>query len=131
MYMKKNKKQYTVLIIDDDENVLDIYSLKFENAGHSVLLAGNGKDGLEIAFNKKPDIILLDVQMPDMRGTEVLERIRKDAWGKTVPVIMLTNLQADSKEIIQSMVVSKPDFYLIKADWEPKEVLEKVEEILS
>ena len=129
--MKKNKKQYTVLIIDDDENVLDIYSLKFENAGHSVLLAGNGKDGLESAFKDQPDIILLDVQMPDMRGTEVLERIRKDAWGKTVPVIMLTNLQADSKEIIQSMVVSKPDFYLIKADWEPKEILEKVEEILS
>jgi len=121
----------TILIIDDDENILDIYTLKFKNAGYQVQLASTGADGLKVAFEIHPDIILLDVQMHDMRGTEVLTKLRQDSWGNTVPVIMLTNMQADTKEVIRCIATEQPSYYLIKADWSPSEVLDKVAEVLQ
>ena len=129
-HMTTYAQRHTVLIIDDDENVLDIYSIKFTGAGYKVLLAGNGRDGLAIAFKEHPSIILLDIQLPDMRGTDALKVLRKDSWGASVPVIMLTNMQMDTPETVQAFVSGKPEFYLIKADWEPKDVLEKTEEVL-
>ena len=128
--MTKYTQRHSVLIIDDDENVLDIYRIKFENAGYRVLLASTGKDGLNVALAEHPDIILLDIQLPDMRGTEVLKTLRKDTWGASVPVIMLTNMQMDNPETVQAFVTQRPDFYLIKSDWEPTDVLKKAGEIL-
>ncbi len=129
--MTHTKKHTTVLIIDDDENVLDMYTYICRRVGYDVLLAKNGEKGIEIAFNKKPDIILLDVQLPHMTGLEVIKRIRADIWGKKVPIIMLTNMEADTPEAIKTIVEYKPTYYLIKSDWLPSEIMEKMQEMLT
>jgi DNA-binding response OmpR family regulator len=126
----RDREAYSVLVIDDDESILDLYGEVFKRAGHKVSLAASGEAGLKLAFSEHPDVVLLDVQLPDMRGTEVLERLRADAWGAGAAVIMLTNMPADSASVVRSIAQGRPDFYLIKVDWLPDKLVEKVGDVV-
>ena len=79
-----------IVIIEDDPTISQMYRIKFESDGFEVHLAANGQIGINVAEKVRPDIILLDLQMPEMDGTEALKIIRSRDWGKTVPVIILT-----------------------------------------
>ena len=81
-----------IAIIEDDQAIAQMYRLKFEAEGFSVFTAGNGEEGLEICEQAKPDIVLLDLMMPIMRGDEMLTKLRKTEWGKNMKVIALTNV---------------------------------------
>ena len=81
-----------IAIIEDDPTISQMYRMKFESDGFDVRLAANGQIGIEVVEKFQPDIILLDLQMPEMDGAEALKRIRSKDWGKTIPVIVLTNL---------------------------------------
>src|ERR1700752_3641719 len=81
-----------IAIIEDDAVINQMYRMKFEADGFEVQVADNGKAGLELAENFLPDLILLDLQMPEMTGVEALRVIRSNNWGKNIPVIILTNL---------------------------------------
>ena len=118
-----------ILIIDDDRQLCDMYQHKFVDAGYGVMVAHDGKLGLVNAFETKPDLILLDVSMPYIDGMTVLRRIREDSWGKKVPVIMLSNLDATG-DILEGVVETKPSYYILKVDSTPEEVLQKIKEIL-
>ena len=83
----KNKK---VLIIDDEPELVEIYSESLKNAGYSVIIAGNGADGLKLARSEKPDLILLDLKMPQMPGLEVMAKIKEDPTLKDLKVVFLT-----------------------------------------
>lgn len=123
--------QRTVLIIDDDELVRRLYSTKFKKAGVAVLEAGGGKAGLAAAQESKPDLILLDIVMPDMNGYEVLKQLRASGdWGAKVPVIILTNDKLSEDELA-SITTSKPSYFLAKTSSMPEDVLAKVQEILG
>jgi DNA-binding response OmpR family regulator len=118
-----------VLIIEDDQIILDMYRDKFEVSDFGVITALNGEDGLAAALAHHPDLILLDLAMPKMDGMTVMEKLRENVWGATVPVIILTNLNLDGR-MLEEIIKHKPTYSLMKANTTPEEVLEKAREIL-
>lgn len=122
--------QKTVLVIEDHAPVRMALVEKLQHDGMRTLEAKDGEEGLAVALKEKPDLILLDIIMPRMSGMTMLESLRKDAWGKTVPVIILTNLNPDDK-IMREIVETEPVFYLVKADWKIEDVSAKIKEVLG
>src|SRR3989338_9817076 len=87
-------KNIKILIAEDDEDIREMYAITFMKKGFTVYTANDGRAALEKYRNKKPDIILLDIMMPNVDGFQVLKEVRKDVKEYT-PVIMLTNLYAN------------------------------------
>lgn len=79
-----------VLVIDDEPDVLMLCRVNLEHAGHDVLVAESGEAGLELAMAERPDLIVLDLMMPNMDGFEVLEELAGAAVTRDVPVLILT-----------------------------------------
>lgn len=91
----------------------------------------DGEDALKIAFSKHPDLILLDFLMPGMSGANILKDIRKDDWGATVPIIILTNLDGTDAGLTEAVRLYKPVRFLIKAEWKLCDIIKAVEEVLK
>lgn len=126
--MENDKK--SILVIDDEASVTRALSDKLSRAGFSVLMARDGEQGLKAALEKRPDLILLDIIMPKMDGMTMLSKLREDERGKTIPVIILTNLNADDA-VTRGVVRDTPAYYLVKTDWTIEQVVEKVRERLG
>jgi DNA-binding response OmpR family regulator len=125
-------KQQTILIVEDEPALLKVYGEELGDQGFRVLRARNGQEGLELAVREKPDLILLDILMPVMDGLTMMQKLReKSAWGKTVPIILLTNLSASEEEIMKAIIKNEPAYYLVKSDWTLQDVLEKIKERLA
>ncbi len=120
---------FTVLVVEDEPFLQKILLDKLGREKIPALHASNGEEGLAIALEKHPDIILLDILMPRKDGIEMLTDLRKDAWGAKVPVIMLTNLN-DPDHINKAKALGAKDF-IIKADWKLSEVVEKVRKYID
>lgn len=118
-----------IIIIEDDQAISQMYKLKFETEGYIVFTANNGKEGLKLCEQKKPDIILLDLMMPIMRGDEMLAKLRKTEWGKNMKVVVLTNI-SESKlaDKVHSLGVLD---VLTKAQFTPTEVVDKIGTLLK
>lgn len=118
-----------IAIVEDDQAISQMYRLKFETEGFEVETAENGKLGLELAESMKPDIILLDLMMPEMNGDEMLEKLRKEPWGKDIKVIILTNVgEQEAPEVIKELGVRK---FIVKAEMTPRQVAEMVKKELG
>jgi DNA-binding response OmpR family regulator len=117
-----------ILIVEDESSLRNILSEKLKIEGFDVSEAKNGEEGLTVAFEKKPDIILLDVIMPKMDGVTMLEKLREDKWGKKVPVIILTNLSSGTENT--KAIEKKVSSFLVKTDWRLEDVVRKIKEIL-
>jgi CheY-like chemotaxis protein len=118
-----------ILIIEDEEIIHKPIQSKLESEGFEVVLARDGKEGLDKAFSDHPDLILLDIMLPIMDGVTFLEELRKDSWGKKVPVIVLSNLtNAMTAEESKAKGVRA---YLVKTDWKLGDVVKKVKEELE
>lgn len=127
--MTNSKK--IILIVEDEKSLREalVDFLLLEN--FIPLEAKNGREGVELALAKRPELILLDVIMPEMGGLEALEKIREDAWGKKVPIIILTNLSAAKGQLTDDNITNKLTHYLIKSDWKLGDIVEKIESILA
>jgi len=123
------KTQKTVLIVEDERSLREAIGDVLRLKKFFVLEAKNGKDGLEMALAKHPDIILLDQIMPEMDGMSALKMIRQDKWGANVPVILLTNLSSTSEQIVEGVIAYGPLENLIKSDWKIHDVVKKIENI--
>jgi DNA-binding response OmpR family regulator len=106
-----------------------MYRFKFEAEGFSVETAENGVFGLELAKNMKPDIILLDLMMPEMNGDEMLEKLRATTWGKNIKVVILTN--KGEQEIPPKVKELGVSAVILKADMTPRQVAELVQNKLK
>ena len=125
--MPQNKKK--VLLVEDDKTISLMYKIKIEIGGFEVLTADNGADGLSLAKKQKPDIIMLDVILPQLDGFSVLEELKKDASTKNIPVVMLTNLGTEEdKEKGEKLGATD---YLVKASLTPAQVEEKIKQYLK
>ncbi len=118
-----------VAIIEDDQTISQMYRFKFEGEGYQVETADNGKLGLELAEHMKPDIILLDLMMPEMTGDEMLAKLRATPWGKSIKVIILTNM--GEQEIPEAVRKLGVEAVILKADMTPRQVAELVKKHLS
>lgn len=129
MTENKNAK---ILIIEDEGIILKAYAEKLRYEGFFVITAKNGQEGLGLALSEKPDLILLDILMPIMDGLTMMDKLReKNSYGKSVPIILLTNLSAGEEKIIASITKNEPAYYLIKSNWDLNQVVEKIKERLA
>lgn len=118
-----------IAIIEDDTVISQMYRMKFELEGFQTEVAQNGEDGVEMVQKFAPDLILLDLQMPEMTGDEALVKIRSQKWGKNIPVLILTNTgKEEAPPILDTLNVSS---YIVKAEMTPKQVVQKANEILE
>lgn len=118
-----------IAIIEDDQAISQMYRIKFEAEGYSVETAENGKLGLELAESMRPDIILLDLMMPEMNGDEVLEKLRATDWGAQTMVIVLTNVgEQEIPEKVRSLGVKA---VILKAAMTPRQVADLVKQQLT
>ncbi len=118
-----------IAIIEDDTVINQMYRMKFEADGFDVQLADNGKRGVALVESFQPDLILMDLSMPEMSGDEALEAIRAHDWGKTIPVIILTNLgEEEAPKSLRSLGIHS---YIVKADLTPSQVVARAKEALS
>jgi len=118
-----------IAIIEDDAVINQMYRMKFESDGFEVQVASNGKIGVEMVKTFAPDLILLDLQMPEMRGDEALKKIRQEAWGTNIPVIVLTNTGIE--ESPASLKDLNVHSYIVKAELTPSQVVAKAKEALG
>lgn len=104
----------TVLMIDDELDFCELIKENLEIRGNfEVLIAKNGKDGLALAKRIKPNVILLDIRMPDMDGFQILERLKKDKDTIAIPVIMLSALEDNESkfkaaQLFDELYITKP-----------------------
>lgn len=118
-----------IAIIEDDSVISQMYRMKFEADGFDVQIANNGRDGVALVEEFVPDMVLLDMQMPIMNGDEALKQIRSHDWGKTVPVMILTNLgEEEAPKNIRALGIES---YIVKADLTPRQVIERVKTTLG
>lgn len=118
-----------ILIVEDEAPLLSVLHDKLVQEGYRVLAAKNGKEGLAVALSEHPDLILLDILLPDMNGLAVLKEIHSDDWGKNAKVIMLTNL-SDNQSVADSLEQGSFDF-LVKSDWKLEDVAKVIRDKLK
>ena len=117
-----------IAIIEDDSAISQMYRIKFEAEGFQIETAENGVLGLELIKEMKPDVVLLDLMMPEMNGDEMLEKLRNTSWGKDVRVIILTNMgESEAPPIIKDLNV---EAFILKANMTPRQVAELVKKHL-
>lgn len=115
------EQKKTVLIVEDEKNIVDIIRFNLQRTGYNTLEAYDGEAGLAMAREKKPDLILLDVMMPKMMGFDVCRALR--AEGDNVPVIILTAREEEEDKIL-GLEIGADDY--ITKPFDPVEVLARV-----
>lgn len=118
-----------IILVEDDDLIRRMYEQAFSFEKYTVETAVNGKEGLEKIRNNKPDLVLLDIMMPEMNGLEVLEKLKADPATKDVPVVVLTNLASDQDA--QEALTRGAVKYIIKSEHTPQQIVAQVKEILT
>ncbi|OGZ07583.1 MAG: hypothetical protein A2942_03310 [Candidatus Lloydbacteria bacterium RIFCSPLOWO2_01_FULL_50_20] len=113
-----------VLCIEDDAFLLSLISGKLVETGYTVITAASGSSGIAKAKSERPDVILLDIMLPDMGGFEILEKLKGDPASKDIPVIILSNL--GGREEIGKAEQLGAASYVIKSNIVPDEIAELV-----
>ena len=113
-----------ILVVEDELALSQVLSDRFTEEGFDVQTAGDGEEGLKKATSWKPDLVLLDIVMPRMDGMTMLHELRKTPEGKTMPVILLTNL-SDTEDVYEAMANGVYDF-LVKSHWDLDDLIHEV-----
>ena len=120
-----------ILIIDDEEDVITYLSTLFSDSGYEVTSANDGKVGVHKARSEKPDLITLDISMPEESGVRTLRDLQTNEVTKNTPIIIVTGVSADIKKFIESRKqVHAPEGFFEKPIDRDK-LLEKVKELLK
>ena len=123
------QKSKLVVCIEDEQEMIDLVQLILGRRGFKVEGANGGLEGLEKVQQQKPDLVLLDLMMPDMDGWEVYQRMKSDESLREIPVIVIT-AKAQSIDKVLGLHIAKVDDYITKP-FGPQELLESVEKILG
>lgn len=118
-----------VLIVDDDLALASLFQTALVDGGYQVITAPDGKTGLEKTKSEKPNFILLDQVLPDMKGNEVLKTLKEDEETKGIPVALLSNF--GQGELVQDAINHGALDYILKYQIEPKDLVEKVKELMN
>ncbi len=118
-----------ILIIEDEESLSEMYKMKLEQEGYLVFTANQGQIGVELAKTKKPDLILLDLVMPNMDGYQVLKKLKGLKATKKIKVYILSNLSQEKE--VDNGFDRGADGYMVKANLTPSQLTDKVTKIFS
>lgn len=118
-----------IVIVEDDLALADIYKTRLEALGYVCFIAKDGIEALEVIERERPSLVLLDIMLPKMAGDQVLEIIRKNAWGKDVKVLVISNLnEADAPAGIRANGI---EGYAVKANLSNDQLDQMVDQILK
>ncbi len=122
--------QKLVCIVDDNDDIREIYRMKFASEGLETVVAADGAEGLKVIREKRPAVVLLDIQMPVMDGIAVLRELKADAELSEIPVIILSNV--DSDDMFQTVTdLGAAEYYLIKSLVDPQRVIDVAMEAIQ
>lgn len=124
----KHMSTPTILTIEDDADLREAITTALSQAGYRALAADNGAAGVTLALAEHPDVILMDIMMPQLNGHQAVEKIRNDPWGKQAKVIFLTSLSG--AEDVVAAVKSGSEDYIVKSHTSLAEIVRKVREVL-
>jgi two-component system, OmpR family, alkaline phosphatase synthesis response regulator PhoP len=116
-----------ILIIDDDQMLIDVWSMVLTKEGYEVLTAGSGREGIELAKKEQPNFILLDQIMPDMKGNEVLTLIKQDPQTSQILVAMASNYSEN--ELMQEAIQKGAIDYILKYQIDPQDLVGKIKNL--
>lgn len=125
---KKKADQSKILVVDDEADIVSTIQYRLKFCNFVVITANNGKDGLDTAVKEKPDLILLDINMPIMSGHEMLERLRNNPTLKDTPVIMLT-AYSDTRDVSKAAGLGISDYVTKPFDF--TDLMEKISKALE
>lgn len=117
-------RERKLLLVEDDPEQVEIYSRELGSAGFEVLATNNADEAFEIAKNKKPNLILLDLMLGNASGLDILKKIKENLETKAIKVIAFTNFR--EKELLENERLEGIYDYIYKADFTPKEVARKL-----
>jgi len=123
------KAKKLILCIEDEQEMIDLIRLILSRHGFEVRGANGGKEGLEVIRKEHPDLILLDLMMPDMDGWEVYQQMKADEATKDTPVIIVT-AKAQSIDKVLGLHIAKVDDYISKP-FSPQELLTSINNVLE
>lgn len=115
----------TILCIEDEQFISDLYTRALGRVGYEVVVESDGEKALALAKSNRFDIILLDLMVPNITGTEILTQLRKDVPDLKAKIIITTNLE--QHEEVRAQLESQADGYIIKANVTPRELAELVQ----
>lgn len=116
-----------ILIVEDERDLQKVLAYNFQQAGHQVLTALRGKEGLQFAKEKNPDLVVLDLMLPDLAGTEVCKALKRDPKTKGIPILMLTAKGEEIDRVVGFELGA--DDYVVKP-FSVRELLLRIEAIL-
>jgi len=119
----------TILIVEDEPDMSDVVGVILESAGHSVIIAGNGSTGIEMATEHLPDVVLLDIMLPDIDGWEVLSTLKKQKSTKGIPVIIAAALSHSVHKMMGMKAGGHQE--MITKPFTMEELLGKIDKVLE
>jgi two-component system phosphate regulon response regulator PhoB len=119
--------QDTVLVIEDEADVVDLLRYNLNRAGFAVLIANTGRKGLEAARKSRPDIVVLDLMLPEMPGEEVCRTLKRDADTERIPIVMLT-AKSEASERVHGLEIGADDY--VTKPFSPRELVLRVQGLL-
>lgn len=122
------EKSKRVVYIEDEDEMIDLVSLILNRRGFEVIGVRGGRKGLETVQKERPDLVLLDLMMPDMDGWDVYQQMRAEQTTQNIPVIVVT-AKAQNIDKVLGLHIAKVDDYISKP-FSPKELIDSVENIL-
>ena len=127
--MLSNTEQNTILSVDDSPDKLEIIALILNEAGYRVLSASSGREGLEIAQQQIPDLIISDVTMPEMDGFEFCRLIRADSSLRGIPIMLNTAIRKDTESLARGLAAGADDY--LEAPFDPGRLAAKVARLIE
>jgi len=119
--------QETILIVEDESDVVDLLRYNLHRAGFNVLIANTGADGLEAARKNRPDVIVLDIMLPGMNGYNVCNALKKDPETESIPVLMLT-AKSEPNERVKGLELGADDY--VTKPFSPRELVLRVQALV-
>lgn len=117
-----------ILIVDDEKDLVELLRVRFESEGFGVLVAYDGHEGLRIAREKRPDLILLDIAMPKLDGFEVCKIFKSDITLENIPVVIITGVWRDENKFVEEGIEAE---LFITKPFENDELVKKVKQLLG
>src|SRR4051812_42477175 len=111
MASKTSSKLPTIVVIDDDASIRDSLTDLLALENWECLTAGNGKEGLDLVESVKPQLVVTDVQLPDMSGYQVCQDLKRNRGSKNIPVIMMTGRFTEPKDKVQGLESGADEFF--------------------
>lgn len=118
-----------ILVVDDSPALLELYDFTLSSEGHKIETAKDGDEGLKKVKEFKPDLVLLDILMPNKDGFETLKELRHEEETKNLPVLLLTNVDEQSK-VEEGLKLGATD-YIVKFQQTPNQVVEEIRQVLQ